>query len=126
MDRRRTALSLLLAFVACTGAAILFSGFGPVSDTDVVPWLVQVAGYLCGIAGGVLLLTADEDEEGRRIGRFLMAAFVALVLADAYALTTDSGGVNIGAGLVRLLLLVGIAVLTARLARAVAADRGPR
>jgi hypothetical protein len=123
VDRLRLALGLLLAFVACTGAAILIGGVRPASDPGVLPWLVQVVGYLCGVAGGVLVL-AGTASPARRVGVLLMPALVALVLLDAATMATDSGGANIGAGFVRLVLLVVIAVATVRLARALAAAEG--
>jgi hypothetical protein len=130
VDRRRGALVLLLAFVACTGVSILLSGLRPATDPALVPWLVQVVGHLCGLAGGVLLLAPREGDPAaardRRIGAVVMPALVALVLIDALALSNDSAGGNIGAGLVRLVLLVVIGVATDRLARDVAAARRRR
>ena len=130
MERPRLALVLLLAFIACTGAAILMGAARPASDPGLLPWVVQGIGYLCAVAGGVLLLApASTDRvgaEGRRLGVVLLPTVAALVLVDAVTATTDSGGANIGAGLVRLLLLVVIGVLTARLAVTVAAERRTR
>ena len=130
MERPRLAQVLLLAFIACTGAAILVGAARPADDPGTVPWAVQVAGYLCAIAGGVLLLapagTGRVDTDGRRLGVVLLPTVIALVLLDALPAATDSGGANIGAGFVRLLLLVVIGVLTARLAVALAAERRTR
>ena len=128
MDRLRLALALLFAFIACTGVAIFLSGLRPAGDPGVAPWAVQVVGYLCGIAAGVLLLApaGNSDARDRRTGGLLTAALVALVLLDAATTATDSGGADIGAGLARLVLLVVIAVGTVRVARAVAAERRPR
>jgi hypothetical protein len=53
-----------------------------------------------------------------------MGALVVLVLVDAVRLGDSSGGANIGAGFVRLVCLVVLAVMTARLA--LAAARGAR
>ena len=128
MDRLRLALALLLAFIACTGVAILLSGLRPVGDPGMAPWAVQVVGYLCGLAAAVLLLTPSgrPDAPDRRIGLLLLPALLALVLLDALTAATDTGGANIGAGFARLVLLVVIAVATVRVARAVAAERRPR
>ena len=127
MERSRRALVLLLAFIACTGAAILAGAGRPADDPGMVPWVVQGAGYCCAIAAGVLLLapagTGRVETDGRRLGVVLVPTVLALVLLDAVTSVTGSGGADIGAGLVRLVLLVGIGMLTARLAVAVAAER---
>jgi hypothetical protein len=51
---------------------------------------------------------------------------VVLALLDAVTLAADSGGANIGAGLVRLIGLVVIMVATVRLALGIAAARRAR
>ena len=130
MERARLALVLLLAFVACTGAAILVGARGPASDPGLLPWVVQGAGYLCAIAGGLLLLApagaGRVEAEGRRLGVVLLPTVAALVLVDTVTAATDSGGANIGAGLVRMVLLVAVGMLTARLAVTLAAERRAR
>ncbi|NEK85992.1 hypothetical protein GCU60_09480 [Blastococcus saxobsidens] len=123
MDRRRPALVALLLFVAFTGAAIVVSGSRPASDEGALPWALQVIGYLCAVAAGVLLLTG-QDAAGRRTGMVVTAAVVVLALLDV--LVPDEGGANIGAGLVRLVLLVVLAVATVRLSLATAAARRSR
>jgi len=122
VDRRVPALAALLLFVVLTGAAIAVSGSRPANDPGTAPWVLQAIGYICAGAAAVLLLTGDDD--GRRRGSLVGAATVALVLLDL--LVPDEGGATIGAGLVRLVLLVVLAVVTASLARAVAADRQSR
>jgi hypothetical protein len=127
VDRLSLALALLLAFVACTGAAILISGVRPAAEPGVLPWLVQVVGYLSGLAAGVLVPAHGGGGRSpvRAVGLLLMPALVALVLLDGLAMAADSGGADIGVGFVRLGLLVVIAAVTVRLARAVAAARRP-
>ncbi|RBY97043.1 hypothetical protein DQ237_05450 [Blastococcus sp. TF02-8] len=110
----------LLLFVVLTGAAIVVSGSRPASDPGAVPAVLQIAGYLCALAAGVLLLT-EQEPATRRIGMVVTGAVVLLGLLDA--LVSDDGGADIGAGLVRLLLLVVMAVVTVRLSLAVSAGR---
>ena len=124
MDRRGRALVALMLFVVLTGASIVLSGSRPHLDQGAAPWVLQVIGYLCALAGGVLLM-APADGEGtnpddRRIGLVVLVAVAALALIDAVTLATDSGGANIGAGFLRLICLVAIFVATARLAIATA------
>ena len=119
MDQRSTALILLLAFIALTGASIAVSGSRPHLDQGTAHWLLQVIGYLCALAGGVRLLApATDDADGggdRRIGTVVVVALVALVLIDAVTLAADSGGANIGAGFVRLMVLASALGLGSRL-----------
>ncbi|WP_142023810.1 hypothetical protein [Blastococcus colisei] len=129
MDRRRRALVLLLLFVVLTGVSIAVSGSRPHLDQGTAPWLLQVVGHLCALAGGVLLLAPEEGREDagvRRLGAVVLAAIVVLGLVDAMTLAADSAGANIGAGLVRLVGLVAIMVATIRLAHGVAASRRTR
>ena len=118
MERSRRALALMLAFAGCTVAAIVLAGSRPASAPGVLPWAVQVVGYGCGIAAGVLLLVQGSGQPRvRRVGAVLMPALVALLLLDAFSHGADPEGADIGAGLLRLLLLVVIAVATVVLAR---------
>ncbi|TQN41016.1 hypothetical protein FHU33_0368 [Blastococcus colisei] len=129
VDRRRRALVLLLLFVVLTGVSIAVSGSRPHLDQGTAPWLLQVVGHLCALAGGVLLLAPEEGREDagvRRLGAVVLAAIVVLGLVDAMTLAADSAGANIGAGLVRLVGLVAIMVATIRLAHGVAASRRTR
>ncbi|MGY1811495.1 hypothetical protein [Blastococcus sp. SYSU D00820] len=122
MDRRRPALVALLLFVVLTGAAIAVAGSRPATGEGTVPWLLQTIGYLCAVAGGVLLLSGS-GQGSRAVGGVVMAATVVMVLIDGMTLLADGQGADIGGGFVRLLCLVVIGVVTARLAVAVAADR---
>ena len=121
MDRRAPALGALLLFVVLTGVSIALSGSRPALDQGTAPWLVQLAGYLAAVAGGVLLTTSGEA--GRRLGGVVVGATIAMLLLDAASLAADGGGATIGAGLVRLVCLLVIGMVTARLAVTVAADR---
>jgi hypothetical protein len=121
MDRRRASLVLLLAFVVCTAIAIVVSGGRPALQPGIAPTVVQVVGYLLAGAAAVLL-TAGPTGAGRRTGAMVLAAVVLLVVLDAVA----ESGPNIGAGGVRLLLLIVIAVATVRVARDDAAARRVR
>ena len=122
MDRRAPALGALLLFVVLTGVSIALSGSRPALDQGTVPWLVQLAGYLAAVTGGVLLLAAG-GEGGRRLGGVVVGATIAMLLLDAAALAADGSGATIGTGLVRLVCLLVIGMVTARLAVTVAADR---
>jgi hypothetical protein len=120
MDRRRASLVLFLVFVLCTGIAIVISGSRPGLEQGLAPALVQFVGYACGLVGAVLLISsATESEVGapRRNGGIVLGALVVLVLLDLLG----ADGTNIGAGFVRLVLLVVIMVATIRLALGVAA-----
>jgi peptidoglycan/LPS O-acetylase OafA/YrhL len=118
MDRRRPALVALLAFAGCTLVAVLVSGSRPHLDQGDAPWAFQLAGYLCALVAGVLLLAPDAGgtPADRRTGLVVVAAVVVLALIDALTAAADEGGANIGAGLVRLVTLVVVAVMTVRLA----------
>ncbi|TFV81124.1 hypothetical protein E4P40_17095 [Blastococcus sp. CT_GayMR20] len=125
MDRRRASLVLLLVFVLCTGIAIVISGSRPGLEQGLAPALVQFVGYACGLAGAVLLFSSTTEPEvgaPRRIGGVVLGALVVLVLLDLLG----ADGTNIGAGFVRLVLLVVIMVATIRLALGVAAAGRPR
>ena len=121
MDRRAPALGALLLFVVLTGVSIALSGSRPALDQGTAPWLVQLAAYLAAVTGGGLLLAGGEG--GRRLGGVVVGATIAMLLLDAAALAADGGGATIGAGLVRLVCLLVIGMVTARLAVTVAADR---
>lgn len=119
VDRRAPALAALMVFVVCTGAAIAVSGARPANDPGTAPWVLQAIGYVCAAAAAVLLLAGEDD--GRRRGALVGAVTVALVLLDL--LVPDDGGADIGAGFVRLVLLLVLFVVTVGLAQAVARER---
>lgn len=124
MDRLRVALRLMLAFAACTGAAILLAGTRPAAGPGLLPWLVQAAGYLCGLGAGLLVLASRAGgPAGARPGALLLPAVLALVALDVVVATTSTGGAVIGAGLLRIALLVAIGWATLQIARTLAEGR---
>ncbi|MGY1590603.1 hypothetical protein ACI79D_01370 [Geodermatophilus sp. SYSU D00708] len=123
MERLRLALPLLGLFVALTVLATVFSGSRPATEPGVLPWALQIAGYLGAIAGGVLLLTVPGPGVHRRAGLVVLGAVVVLALLDAW--TQDDLGADIGGGLVRLVCLVAVVVATVRVG-AEAVSRGRR
>ncbi|MBB3677713.1 hypothetical protein [Modestobacter versicolor] len=119
MGRRRAAMAALLAFVLLTAAAIVVSGSRPGLQQGAAPVVLQVAGHLAALVGGVLLLGA-----ARTAGVVVLGAVAVLVTVELVTWATGTGGgANIGAGLVRLVALVAVAVVTVRLAPTVLAPR---
>ena len=128
MDRRRSALGVLLAFAACTIVAIVVSGTRPAGGQGVAPTVVQGAGYLCALVAAVLLLAGPRHGEHpveRRSGGVILGALTLLLLLDVIALTDGPDGANIGAGFARLVLLVLIGVSAGRLAVGTSSFRRP-
>jgi len=124
VDRRHTALVLLLLFVGCLGVAIVLSGSRPGLQQGIAPTVAAFAGYLFALGAAVLLIApaAESQQDTRRLGVVILAALVVLVLLDLLA----ADGPNIGAGFVQLIGEVVILVATVRLALGVAADRRVR
>ena len=125
MDRRHTALVLLLLLVGCLGVAIVLSGSRPGLQQGIAPTVAAFAGYLFALGAAVLLIApaAESQQDTRRLGVVILAALVVLVLLDLLA----ADGPNIGAGFVQLIGEVVILVATVRLALGVAAaDRRVR
>lgn len=123
MDRRRAALYGLIAFAVATAAAIAISGARPGGEQGVAPWLVQGVGYVCAVLAAVeLLLPADHPVGAdRKLGGVVLLAVAALVLLDGFA----GAGPDIGAGVLRLVCLVVIVAVAARLlATTLASGRG--
>jgi peptidoglycan/LPS O-acetylase OafA/YrhL len=119
VDRRRTALVLLLAFIACIGAAVVLSGSRPGLQQGIAPTVTAFAGYLLALVAAVLLLLPrpeGPDRPDRTIGATVLGGVAVLVLLDLF--TTP--GPNIGAGLVQLIGEVVIMVATVRLALGIA------
>jgi hypothetical protein len=123
VERPRLALALLALFVALTVLATVLAGSRPATEPGVLPWVLQIAGYLCAIAGGVLLLAAPGPGLHRRAGLVVVGAVVVLALLDAW--TRDDAGANIGGGLVRLVCLLAVVAATVRVG-ADAVSRGRR
>jgi hypothetical protein len=99
MDRRRSALLALVAFVGCTLAAILVSGSRPHLAQGDAPWVLQVVGYVCGVVAGVLLLApgAGGTPTARGTGLVVLGGVAVLALVDAWTTATDSGGARTSA-----------------------------
>jgi drug/metabolite transporter (DMT)-like permease len=119
MDRRRTALVLLLAFIACIGVAVVVSGSRPGLQQGIAPTVVAFVGYLLAAVAAVLLLVPSPegpDRSSRTIGAMVLGAVVVLVLLDLLV----EHGPDIGAGLVQLIAEVVIVVAAVRLARGIA------
>jgi hypothetical protein len=114
VDRRRAALYALVAFAVCTAVATVISGSRPHLEQGLAPWVVQGVGYACALVAAVeLLLPADRPVGAdRKLGGAILAALAALVLLDVFA---RSDGANIGAGFLRLVCLVVIVAVAARL-----------
>jgi hypothetical protein len=114
MDRRRASLVLLLAFVVCTGFAIVVSGSRPGLQQGLAPVVVQFAGYVLALAAAVMLLAPrTPGAADRRNGATVLGALAVLVVLEV----VTASGPDIGADAVRLICLVVIGVVTARLVR---------
>lgn len=113
MDRRRAALFGLVAFAVATTAAIAISGARPAGEQGVAPWLVQGVGYLCAVLAAVELLLPAPNPSGadRKLGGVVLVAVAALVLLDVVA----GAGPDIGTGFLRLVCLLVIVMVAARL-----------
>ena len=113
MDRRRGALYGLIAFAVATAAAIAISGSRPAGEQGVAPWLVQGVGYLCAVLAAVELLLPARHPSGadRKLGGVVLLAVAGMVLVDLFA----AEGPDIGAGFLRLICLVVIVAVAARL-----------
>jgi len=116
VDRRRAALYALVGFAVATAVAIVIGGSRPAGHQGVAPLVVQGIGYAFALAAALDLLAPAAHPAGadRRLGGVLLAAVAALVLLDVAAFV-DDGGANIGAGFLRLVCLVVIVAVAARL-----------
>ena len=116
MDRRRVALRALLAFAVFTAVAIVFSGSRPGTGQGVAPLVVQAIGYAFALVAALVLLAPDgrlgpQEGADRKLGGAVLAALAVLVLLEFFA----AEGPNIGAGFLRLVCLVVIVAVAARL-----------
>jgi hypothetical protein len=113
VDRRRAALYALVAFAIATAAAIVISGGRPAGAQGLAPLVVQGVGYACALVAALELLAPAEHPAGadRKLGGAILVALTALVLLDVFA----AGGPDIGAGFLRLVCLVVIVAVAARL-----------
>ena len=113
MDRRRAALYALIGFAVATAVSIVISGSRPAGDQGIAPWLVQGVGYLCAVLAAVELLLPAASPAGadRKLGGVLLVAVAGMVLVDV----VSAGGPDIGAGFLRLVCLIVIVAVAARL-----------
>jgi hypothetical protein len=123
VERRGLAVCLLALFIALTVLATVIAGSRPGLEPGLAPWILQVAGYLSALLGGVLLLTIPGPGAHRRAGLVVVGAVAVLALLEA--LLGENAGVNIGGGFVRLVCLVAVVAVTVRMGMA-AASGGPR
>jgi hypothetical protein len=128
VDRRSSALIALILFAIFTIVAIVVSGTRPALEQGIAPSVIQGVGYVFGLAGAVLVLLPDpaapsgQSGRNRTSGIVLLVAMAVLVATEVVA-ANDGEGANIGLGGVRLICLVVIAVVIARLAAGSAALR---
>lgn len=135
MDRRRSALLLLLLFIVCTVTAIVLSGTRSGPGQGVAPTIVQGLGYLFALGGGGLLVIPDRRAAHREhaghdrpmdagatppgsqrpAGLVILAALAVLVAVDLVG-ANSGGGADIGLGLIRLVGLVTIVAVAVGLA----------
>ena len=114
MDRRRTALVLLLAFLACIGVAVVVSGSRPGPQQGIAPTVAAFVGYLFAFVAAVLLI-APGQRPPAALGR--SGSRCSLLWWSSCCWTSSSRtGPNTGAGLVQLISEVVILVATVRLA----------
>ena len=113
MDRRRAALYALIAFAVATAVAIVISGARPAGEQGVLPWVVQGVGYVFAVLAAVELLLPATHPVGadRRLGGVLLVAVAVMVALDVFG----GGGADIGAGFLRLVCLVVVVAVAARL-----------
>ncbi len=113
MDRRRAALYALIVFALASAVAIVISGSRPAGEQGALPWVVQGVGYVFGLLAAVELLLPAAHPVGadRRLGGVLLVAVAVMVGLDVFG----GGGSDIGAGLLRLVCLVVIVAVAARL-----------
>ena len=113
MDRRRASLYALIVFAVATAVAIVISGAPPAGEQGARPWVVQGVGYVFVVLAAVELLLPAAHPAGadRRLGGVLLVAVAVMVALDVFG----GGGTDIGAGFLRLVCLVVIVAVAARL-----------
>lgn len=113
MDRRRAALYALIVFAVASAVAIVISGSRPAGEQGALPWVVQGVGYVFGVLAAVELLLPAAHPAGadRKLGGALLVAVAVMVGLDLFG----GGGSDIGAGFLRLVCLVVIVAVAARL-----------
>jgi len=113
VDRRRAALYALIVFAVASAVAIVISGSRPAGEQGALPWVVQGVGYLFAVlaAAELLLPAAHPAGADRKLGGVLLVAVTVMVGLDVFG----GGGSDIGAGFLRLVCLVVIVAVAARL-----------
>lgn len=126
VDRRRLALLTLVVFAVATAVSIVLSGSRPGAGQGLAPYVVQGVGDLFALAAGLVLLAPAGLPVGadRKLGGAVLAALAVLVLLDVESFAGEAGGVNIGAGFLRLICLVVIVAVAGRLLATTAAGSG--
>jgi len=126
VDRRRLALLTLVVFAVATAVSIVLSGSRPGAGQGLAPYVVQGVGDLFALAAGLVLLAPAGLPVGadRKLGGAVLAALAVLVLLDVESVAGEAGGVNIGAGFLRLICLVVIVAVAGRLLATTAAGSG--
>jgi hypothetical protein len=116
VDRRRAALYALVGFAVATAVAIVISGSRPAGAQGVAPLVLQGIGYVCALLAAADLLAPAAHPAGadRKLGGVIVVAVAALILLDVVGFA-GSDGTNIGAGFLRLVCLVVIVAVAARL-----------
>jgi quinol-cytochrome oxidoreductase complex cytochrome b subunit len=76
VDRRRTALVLLLLFIVCLGVATVLSGSRPGLQQGIAPTVAAVVGYLFAFVAAVLLIVPAAEDQGsmRTLGVVILGA----------------------------------------------------
>jgi hypothetical protein len=113
VDRRRAALYALIAFAAASAVAIVISGSRPAGQQGALPLVVQGVGYVFAVLAAVELLLPAAHPVGadRKLGAVLLVAVAVMAGLDVFG----GGGTDIGAGFLRLVCLVVIVAVAARL-----------
>jgi len=113
VDRRRAALSALVAFAVATAVAIVIGGARPATGQGIAPTVVQAVGYACALLAALALVAPAAHRVGvdRKLGAVILVALVALVLVDVFA----ADGPDIGAGFLRLVCFAVIVAIAGRL-----------
>jgi uncharacterized membrane protein len=113
VDRRRAALYALIVFALASAVANTISGSRPAGEQGALPWVVQGVGYVFAVLAAVELLLPAAHPAGadRKLGGVLLVAVAVMVGLDVFG----GGGTDIGVGFLRLVCLVVIVAVAARL-----------
>jgi hypothetical protein len=122
VDRRRAALYALIVFAVATAVSIVIRGARPGGEQGALPWVVQGVGYVFAVLAAVELLLPAAHSAGadRKLGGVLLVAVAVMAGLDLFA----EAGPDIGAGFLRLVCLVVVVSVAARLLTTTLAGRG--